>query len=122
MKIKVGDELAFINHRWGTTFRKVDRITPTGRIVCGNITLNPNLSIRNNDVWDETYVELATPELKEKVALDTEKRRLIQKIKSANFEKFIIENLRKMCMVINHATKAYLDEDVKLRAEGKINE
>jgi hypothetical protein len=49
----VGDELAFrcerLPHYW--VIAKIDKITPTGRIKCGQWELNPNLSIRGYSGW-----------------------------------------------------------------------
>lgn len=48
---KVGDRLA-ISHRFGGwIIYTIDKITPSGRIVCGNYTLNPDLSIRGPEKW-----------------------------------------------------------------------
>jgi len=45
--VKVGDKLAFREGFAGMVrLYKVTKITPSGRIVCGRYTLNPNLTIR----------------------------------------------------------------------------
>lgn len=55
-KISIGDELAFKGGSSGNwQIIKVDRITPSGRIVCGRFTLNPDLSIRGEKGWGGPY-------------------------------------------------------------------
>jgi hypothetical protein len=49
-KYKVGDRLAF-SHSGKWRVYLIDRITPSGRIVCGPYTLNPDLSIRGPEKW-----------------------------------------------------------------------
>ena len=75
--MKVGDELAFIS-RNGILIRKIDRITPSGRLVCGPYTLNANLKIRGEqDSFCRIRVEPATDEHRKKV----ERSRLLQEVR-----------------------------------------
>ncbi len=55
--IKVGDELAFRVGMVGTIqIHQVTAITPSGRIVCGPYTMNPDLSIRGRkDKWHSPW-------------------------------------------------------------------
>lgn len=46
MTYAVGDELAFQYGHGGWKIAKIERITPSGRIICGGYTLNPSLTIR----------------------------------------------------------------------------
>ena len=49
-KYKVGDRLAF-SHRGKWRVYPIDKITPSGRMVCGPYTLNPDLRIRGREKW-----------------------------------------------------------------------
>lgn len=65
VQVKVGDELAF-RHSYGTgwTIHKVKKITPSGRIVCGRYTLNPDLRIRDRQRCNGSYrAQIVTPEI-----------------------------------------------------------
>ena len=48
---KVGDEVAFQRRTYGPPWDifKVERITPTGRMVAGPYTMNPNGRVRSRD-------------------------------------------------------------------------
>ena len=57
--LKVGDELAF-HFRAGSgcsrwEIRKIDKITPTGRIKIGGFELNPDLTVRGERGWNSPY-------------------------------------------------------------------
>lgn len=49
-KYEVGDRLAF-SHSGKWYVYPIDRITPSGRIVCGPYTLDPDLRIRGPEKW-----------------------------------------------------------------------
>jgi hypothetical protein len=53
-KYKVGDRLAF-SHSGKWYVYPIDEITPSGRIVCGPYTLDPDLSISGSDKWGRAY-------------------------------------------------------------------
>lgn len=64
--IKVGDKLAYQDHysrKWRIC--KVEKITPSGRIKCGLLELNPDLVVRGRgESWSKPYrLEVATPEI-----------------------------------------------------------
>lgn len=80
--VKVGDMLAFrYGHRLPEfQLCKVERITPTGRIVCGQYTLNPDLSIRGERPRWSTgpyRAEVITPEISEII----ERKKLARRVK-----------------------------------------
>ena len=56
-KYAVGDKLAFRggygNGSW--EIHEIERITPSGRIVCGRFTLNPDLSIRGRSGYSGPF-------------------------------------------------------------------
>lgn len=69
VQVKVGDELAF-RHSYGTgwTIHKVEKITPSGRIVCGKYTLNPDLRIRGERGHNGPYYgEIVTSNIRAEV-------------------------------------------------------
>ena len=45
--LKVGDELVFETDL-SISIRKIDKITKTGLLICGALTLSPDLSVRNS--------------------------------------------------------------------------
>lgn len=52
----VGDQLAFrSNSRGRWEIFTIEKITPSGRIVCGRYTLNPDLSIRGDRGYSGPY-------------------------------------------------------------------
>lgn len=70
VEIQVGDSLAFCCGFGGRyEIHTVTRITPSGRIVCGRYTLNPDLSIRGRrsggiGSWGPRRGEVVTPEIR----------------------------------------------------------
>lgn len=86
-----GDELAFIS-RNGISIRKVDKITPSGRIVCGPYTLDSDLRVRGEqDSWNRISVELATDAHRESIA----RSRLLGDVgRFRNWENLTIEQLQ----------------------------
>ncbi len=102
-EIKVGDELAFIHYIGGTTFHKVDKITPTGRIVCGDAVLNPDLSIRGSDIWSNTLIKVATPDLKEKERIRREKARILDRLCKMDWPILTLEDLQKIDAILTAA-------------------
>lgn len=51
---KVGDEIAF-RGRNRIFIHKVERITPSGRLVCSPYTLNPDLSVRGASAYSQIF-------------------------------------------------------------------
>lgn len=76
VEIKVGDSLAFgCGSRY--EIHKVTRITPSGRIVCGRYTLNPDLSVRGRtDRWGPYRGEVVTPKILGIVRMQSVKEKL----------------------------------------------
>lgn len=74
-QIEVGDTLAFRvgfgRGRW--KLYEVTGITPSGRIKCGNITLNPDLTVRGRDKWSDLpyKAQRITQEITDAVRKDT---------------------------------------------------
>lgn len=60
--LKVGDPVV-ISSRFGMSLKKVERITPSGRIVIGDMTFNPDGYERGGGSWVRSVLREATPKL-----------------------------------------------------------
>lgn len=69
-QVKVGDELAFCGGygRGHWSIHTVSRITPSGRVVCGPYTLNPDLTVRGRSYGSPYKAVEVTDRIREKVA------------------------------------------------------
>ena len=93
--VKVGDKLAFDCGGWGSrwTVHEVTKITPSGRIVCGPYTLDPNLSIRGRKGYGGPYRgKVVTQEILDSVKAS----KLIGLIDRVKFRELSLETLRKV--------------------------
>lgn len=99
--IAVGDQLAFYGSGWSNTLsiHKVTKITPSGRIVVGKYTLNPDLTVRGRrDAYSTMPYkgERITPEIQAKY---TRQQRL-STISAAHFDIMTDEQLRRIVAAI----------------------
>jgi len=88
-RFKVGDELAFMTRspygaRW--YFNTIDRITPSGILVCGKTRVRVSgggqfLSVIGESGWATTLVEPATDEIRREARRD----RMIDKIENTKW-------------------------------------
>lgn len=63
--LKVGDDIAFSGRRDGSwRIHKITKITPSGRMVCGPYTLNPNLTIRGRNLYGPVCGHIVTSEIR----------------------------------------------------------
>jgi hypothetical protein len=55
-QFKVGDELAFDSRGWckSWTIYKIEKITPSGRMLCGPYWLNPDLTVRGREPYSSS--------------------------------------------------------------------
>lgn len=76
--IKEGDILIFHNSGLGRNWyaAKVDKITPTGRIKCGNIELDKNLVVRGQGSFPQIIAYRDSPRLRKKVKREANLRYL----------------------------------------------
>ena len=97
--VKIGDKLAFDTGyglgsrqtRWA--IYEVTKITPSGRIVCGPYTLDPNLSIRGRKGYGGPYRgKVVTQEILDSVKAS----KLIGLIDRVKFRELSLETLRKV--------------------------
>ena len=95
--IKVGDKLAFDigygRHRdW--QIETVTKVTPTGRIVCGRWTLNPDLSVRGryNSYRGPYEAVRVTP----RILADVRRNRMVNQLSLVKFKDLPDEALEAM--------------------------
>jgi len=85
--IKVGDELAFHFQRsLGCPYHiyAVTKITPTGIIKCGDISLNPDLTVKGDRGWSfPREAEVLT----DAIRLEIRRWNAVYKLKHANWDK-----------------------------------
>jgi hypothetical protein len=88
--IKPGDTL-FISNRWSKWLDKVDRITPTGRVILKNGTqFNPDGYQRGQTGWDRTS---ARPATNDDIA-GINRSHLVQKLSRFQWDKLGAEDLK----------------------------
>jgi len=94
----VGQEIAFRagygKGRW--EIARIERITKSGRLICGNKTLNSDLSIRGASVWGPYCGTIVTKEIRE----EYEHQRLSIYFQNLKFHEFDLETLKKLNFII----------------------
>ncbi|WP_417459149.1 hypothetical protein [Kordiimonas sp.] len=108
-KVKVGDELAFRSGSGYIWIQKVDRITPTGRIVCGSYTLNPDLSVRGLSQWSSGPYrgEVVTEELRAEMKATAERAENISIVRNTVFRRLSDSQLATIVEILRNG-----DEEV----------
>lgn len=98
MTIKVGDELAFsCGYRGNYEIHKVEKITPSGRIMVGRWVLDPDLRVRGRKGYSGPYRgELVTPEVREEV----KRQHYLQKVHSMKPENLTTSQLERIVAII----------------------
>jgi len=99
MELKVGDELAFRYYN-NIRIHKIEKVTPSGRIICGGMTLNPDLTIRGKGgIWSQGPYkgEIVTDEIMEKVL----RQKLMHKVNAINFKTLSNEQLKAIINITN---------------------
>ena len=100
--LKVGDELAFRDGygRGNYAIHEIERITPSGRLVCGHITLNSDLSIRGDRGYGGPYCgEIITDKIREAVR----RQNALEAIKRTKFDNLTTDSLAAIVAAINEA-------------------
>ncbi len=64
---KEGDQLAFRKNFGGWAIRTIRKVTPSGRLVFDNMTLNPDLSVRGQSFSGPSYGQPITDEIRAEV-------------------------------------------------------
>lgn len=86
---EVGDEL-YLNGR----IIKIDKISKTGRITCGNTVLDPNLRVRGRGTgWNGDY---SAQDVTEKIRNDVRKKELLCLLRDKKFYSLSLEQLEKI--------------------------
>ena len=97
--MKVGDKLAFCcgSHSQWWEIHPITKITPSGRIVCGRWTLNPDLTIRGHSGWHGPYKgERVSEDIKEEVL----RRQCLKEINGHRFETLTTHQLKQIVNVL----------------------
>lgn len=79
----VGDKLAFSYSQRKWEVGKITKITPSGRIVCGRFTLNPDLTIRGDKGYGGPYRGVP---LTDEIKREYVRQKHIELIRSTRFE------------------------------------
>jgi hypothetical protein len=96
---KPGDTL-FIYTRWKKWIAKVDRVTPTGRVILQNGTqFNPNGDKRGESGWDRAHARIASDDDLASINRDA----LVRKLTHFPWHKLDAENLKKIGTIIADA-------------------
>lgn len=98
-EFNVGDEIAIFHGFSGDSLDivRIDRITPSGQLVCGNKRLTPNLRVVGSTQWSRTYATRATDELREQF----HKNRLVGKLRRIEFERLPMSKLREIAAIVD---------------------
>jgi hypothetical protein len=117
-KFKVGDRLAFRYYTGLITWQiwEIERITPTGRYVCGPYTINPDLSIRGGkEILRRCYrAQAVTPEI---LAL-YERQQCLSTIQHTDFKRLGNEFLKQICNIIKDSAGRKSADDESTRNGG----
>ena len=97
---KAGDQLV-LKHRYGDwQIITVGRVTPSGRLVCGNYTLNPDLTVRGRGDWSAVYrAEPVTPEIRTEVLRQRNRRLLVH----TKFDELDPRTLARLARIVREA-------------------
>lgn len=106
MELKVGDELLFTNMST-MSIRKIDKITPSGRLVCGKTILNPNLSVRGHqDIWNIITVAPVTDKDREDIKDMKLRKKCMDEINDINWRGIKTDQLKRIVEIINETQSA----------------
>lgn len=103
MAVKVGDKLAFRGYGNQYSICTVERITASGRIVCGKYTLNPDLTVRGRrDSFHSPHeAEPITPE----IIASLNRRKSLERIVHTDWPSLTSDALKKIETIINDDLK-----------------
>lgn len=103
--VKVGDELAGKHRFGGWKTYTVDRITPSGRVVCGDLALDPNLRVRGRDTWSNLpyCLQRMTPQIKEKIKRQQLVETCLKLINSTQFSSLETSKLQTLVKLLTEA-------------------
>jgi hypothetical protein len=90
MTYSVGDALAFKNYGGSYSLSRITKITPSGRIFCGQIAMNPDLSTRGaHSIMGPICVGKPTQEIIDSIR----KHRAVQNLKSFDWDSLSLEKI-----------------------------
>lgn len=93
--VKAGDTL-FVVSRFSKHLVKVERVTPTGRVITKNGEYNPNGRLRGAAGWDSPRARLAT----EDDIAGINRGNLVYKLERFQWGNLDAETLKKVCELI----------------------
>lgn len=99
--LKVGDRLAFhtnnsmTGHHW--QIYPITKITPSGRIKCGSYELNPDLTIRTQDIWLRTTCHLLTDNIRR----EWRRERLVSRMRTTKWAELTDDQLFRVSAIVN---------------------
>lgn len=102
-EIKVGDKLAF-NVRFDPARWKlcdVTSITPSGRIKCGNITLNPDLTVRGRGRHKWSALPARAHRITQEIADAIRKDALVARLKAVDWSELAATQLAAIAALID---------------------
>lgn len=97
--LRVGDEVAWFNYNFGHEIHKVERITPTGRIVVENITFDytgEELGSSNN--W---YKPRYLTEITDEIRNEIKRNELVKTIKLVRWNEVDVLKLEKIINILH---------------------
>ena len=100
-ELTVGDELIFKPRYGQLQIWPITHITPSGRLICNGLTLNPDLSIRGPEKEDYARVQIATDADRQRVQDYNEKRELIRAIRSVDMQLLANSQLQRILEIIH---------------------
>lgn len=89
-ELQVGDKV-FIHSAFGVSLRKVEKISPTGRLTVGVQVFNASGSLRTSDIYSNTRLEEYTEEKYQKHLLRIKKLKLVEYIEKT--PRYILRDL-----------------------------
>ena len=101
--LRPGDEVVIDHGRYGAhnyEVHKVDKVTPSGRIVIGDRTFNPNGWERGGHQYHMLVIQEATPELRQRVIELKERAAILATIRRVNWHALPTAQLRAIAAIL----------------------
>lgn len=109
-ELQVGDKV-FVHGAFGVSLRKVEKISPTGRLTVGVQLFNPNGWLRTSDIHNRTRLEEYTEERYQKHLERIKKLKLVEYIERT--QRYVLRDLPL------EALEKFVDEIKNVKGENK---
>jgi hypothetical protein len=98
IELKVGDELAFLGN-YGTRWRilPISKITPSGRMHCGDYVLNPDLSVRGVSGHSGPFCGVVPDD---RIRKKCRRQDTLEAIRGVDWSKMSTINLRSVLLIV----------------------